>query len=137
MGLVKTGKELERFHDTKLVRERGGLQGCADDVFQSRGVFTRVVAADNSGAAVGIAQAFQDFDGAGLAGTVGSEQAEDFAFADAEADAANGLDVAVALGEIFDSNNGFGHKEKLPSLQQTEFPRLQASSEINRRCVES
>ncbi len=33
MGLVKTGEELERFHDAKLVRKRSGLQGCADDVF--------------------------------------------------------------------------------------------------------
>ena len=132
MGLVKTSEELERFHDTKLVRKRSGLQRRADDVFQSRSVFTRVVAADNGGAAVGIAQAFQNFDSAGLAGAVRAEQAEDFAFADAKADAANGFDVAVALDEIFDSNNGFGHKEKLPSLQQTEFPRLQASSETNR-----
>jgi len=137
MGLVKTGEELERFHDAKLVRKRRGLQRCADHVFQSRGVFARIVAADDGGAAVGIAQAFQDFDSAGLAGTVRAEQAEHFAFADTKADAANGFDVTVALDEIFDSNNGFGHKEKLPSLQQTEFPRLRASSESNRRSVES
>ena len=112
MGLVKTGEELERFHDAKLVRKCGGLQRRADDVFQSRGVFAGVVAADNGGAAVGIAQAFQDFDSAGLAGAVRAEQAEDFAFADTKADAANGFDVAVALGEIFDSNNGFGHKRE-------------------------
>src|SRR5207245_6504007 len=99
--------------------------------------YARILAEDDGGASCGIAQAFQDFDSAGLAGTVRAEQAEDFAFADAKADAANGFDVTVALDEIFDSNNGFGHKEKLPSLQQTEFPRLQASSESNRRSVES
>src|SRR5256885_9813879 len=112
MGLVKTGEELERYHDAKLVRKCGGLQRRADDVFQSRGVFAGVVAADNGGAAVGIAQAFQNFDSAGLAGAVGPKQAEDFAFADAKADAANGFDVTVALDEIFDSNNGFGHKRE-------------------------
>src|SRR2546421_258273 len=84
MGLVKTGEELKRFHDAKLVRKGGGLQRRADDVFQSRGVFAGVVAADNGGAAVGIAQGFQDFDSAGLAGAVRAEQAEDFAFADTE-----------------------------------------------------
>src|SRR5256885_561726 len=112
MGLVKTGEELERYHDAKLVRKCGGLQRRGDDVFQSRGVSAGVVAADNGGAAVGVAQAFQKFDSAGLAGTVRAEQAEDFAFADAKADTANGFDVAVALDEVFDSNNGFGHKRE-------------------------
>ena len=60
----------------------------------------RVQSADADDATVGRAQAFQDFDGAGLSGAVRPEQAEYFAFLDLEADAAQGLHVAIALGQV-------------------------------------
>ena len=81
----------------------------------SFGVALRIEAADGDAAAVEGAQAFEDFDGGGFAGAVGAEQAEDFAFFDGEADAADGFDVAVALDEIFYLQDGFGHSFELRS----------------------
>ena len=52
--------------------------------------------------AVGRAEAGDRLDGRGLAGTVGSEDAEDLAFLDGERDAVDGRAVAVALGEVGD-----------------------------------
>ena len=69
-----------------------------------------IEAADADAAAVEIAEAFEDFDGGGFAGAVGAEEAEDFAFVDAEADAADGFEIAVALDEIFYLDDGFGHR---------------------------
>ena len=45
-----------------------------------------------------------------LAGAVGAEQAEDFAFGDGEADALDGLEIAVALDDVFhgDAPGGAG-----------------------------
>ncbi len=54
-------------------------------------------AADADAAAVEIAEAFENFDRGGFAGAVGAEETEDFAFVDAEADAADGFEFAVTL----------------------------------------
>jgi hypothetical protein len=43
---------------------------------------------------------------------------------DAKADTSDGFHVAVALEDIFHSDDGFGHKQELTSLQQTRFLRL-------------
>jgi len=74
----------------------------------------RVEAADRNSPTVKIAQAFENFDGGGLAGAVGSEQAENLAFFHIEADAADGFDVAVTLHEVFDLKNGIGHVLRPP-----------------------
>jgi hypothetical protein len=79
-------------------------------VLEFAGADLRVEAANAHSAAVGIAQAFEDFDGSGFAGAIGAEQAKDFAFVNAEADAAHGLHVAVMFHEIVYLQNGFGHK---------------------------
>jgi len=124
VALIKTGEEIERFLDAKFVGQGGGLKRGADFVFEGGGIGFGIAAADDGGAAVGVAKAFEDFDGAGFAGAVGAEKAKDFAFVDGEADAADGFDVAVAFEEVFHSNNGFGHKQELTSLQQRRRLRL-------------
>jgi len=136
MALVKAGEEFQGFHDAHLVRKRGGLKGGADFVFERVGLLAGIVAADDRSAAIGVAQTFEDFDSAGFTGTIGAEEAEDFSLVDVETDAADGFDVAIALDEIFDSYNGFGHKEKLQSLQQTLFLRLPSTCRDHRRRVE-
>ncbi len=78
-------------------------------MLQFTGADLRIEAANADGAAVGTAQALEDFDGGGLAGAVGAEQAEDFALVDAKANAAHGLDVAVVLDQIIYLKYGFGH----------------------------
>src|SRR5262249_6575006 len=125
MALVKAGEEFERFGYAHFIGKRGGLQSGANFVLEGVGLFSRVIATDNGSAAVSIAQTFQDFDGAGFAGSVGAEKAEDFAFADAEAEAAHSFHVAVALNQIFHSQDGFGHKQdtKLYSKKRFHAPR--------------
>jgi hypothetical protein len=72
----------EEFHglaDLELLLEVGGLQADADAVLELKGLDLGV-AAEHADATAGTgAQAFQDFDGGGLTGAVGAEQAEDFA----------------------------------------------------------
>jgi hypothetical protein len=74
---------------------------------------SRVETTDRDAAAIEIAQALQDFDSRRFSGPVGAEQAEDFAFLDKEADAADGLDVAVALDQVFDLQDRGWHGARL------------------------
>jgi hypothetical protein len=85
-------------------------------MLQLAGADLRVKAANADEAAIGIAQAFEDFDGGGLAGAVGAEQAEDFAFCDAEAHAAHGVHIAVVLDEIIYLQDGFEHDRQADSI---------------------
>ncbi len=50
-------------------------------------------------AAVGGGEAFADFDGGGLAGAVGPEEAEAFAARDFEIDAIHGYDIGERLAD--------------------------------------
>ena len=127
MTFVKTGEEPERFHDADFVRECYGLKSGANFVLEGVRLSFGIVATDDRGAAVGVAQALQDFDGTGFPGAVGAKQSEDFTFENIETDSANGFHVAVALEEIFHSYDGFGHKQELQSLQQTPFLRQPSS----------
>src|SRR5438309_7865626 len=108
-AFVEAGEETESFHDPELVRERRGLQRGADFVFESFRFVLRIKATDGNAAAVGIAEAFENFNGSGFAGAVRPEQAENFSFFHIETDAANGFDVAVALDEILHLKNGISH----------------------------
>ena len=79
-------------------------------MFQLARADLRIETANAHGAGIGIAQALQDFDGSGFAGAVRAEQAKDFAFVNGEAEAADGLHIAVMLHEIVYLQNGVGHK---------------------------
>jgi len=52
-----------------------------------------------------LAQAFQNFDGRGFPGTVGSKQAKDFAGLDFKSDSAQGLEVAITLAQTFHTHD--------------------------------
>src|SRR5438309_2373482 len=108
-AFVEAGEKTKSFHDTELVGERRGLQRNADFVLEGVRIALRVQAADGNAAAVGIAEAFEDFNGSGFAGAVRPEQAENFSFFHIETDAANGFDVAVALDEILHLKNAISH----------------------------
>src|SRR5260370_4734298 len=99
--LVEAAEKPQSFYYPEFVRGGSGLQSGADLMFQLRGIALRVEAADRNSPTVKIAQAFENFDGGGLAGAVGSEQAENLAFFHIEAAAADGFDVAVTLHEVF------------------------------------
>lgn len=53
----------------------------------------------------GFHHARQNLKGRGLAGTVGTDKAEDFAFTDIEADPSNRLERAVALPQVENANS--------------------------------
>ena len=72
-------------------------------------LFVGVEAEDADVAAGALADAFEDFDGGGFACAVGAEQAEDFAGADFEIDASNGLEIAVFFAESGDGDGVFAH----------------------------
>ena len=54
---------------------------------------------------IGLVQALEDLDRRRLARAVGPQQAEDLARVDLEADAVDGLDVAVALVQVGDRDD--------------------------------
>jgi len=78
------------------------LQLDPDQALDPRWVATDVDPGDDHPALVGVAQPLEDLHGGGLAGAVGSEDAEDLVLADVEGDAVDGHDLAVALAEILD-----------------------------------
>src|SRR5262249_8611822 len=94
----------------QFVGEGSGLESGADFVFEFFGIALRIEAADTDTAAVEIAKAFENFDCGGFSGAVGTEQAKNFALVDVKADAANGFEFAVALDQIFDLDDLFGHR---------------------------
>src|SRR5262249_872048 len=96
--LVKTGEEPNGFGNANLVWQGSGLQRRADFMLEFFAVSPRIESTNGDPAAVGRAQAFQDFDGAGFTGAIRAEQAEHLAFGDFETDAAHGLHFAIALG---------------------------------------
>src|SRR5262249_33193915 len=69
-----------------------------------------VVAAYREGAAISVTQAFQNLNRAGFSRSVRAEQPKHFAFGDLKTDAANGMHVAVTLGEILYLQNGISHR---------------------------
>ena len=81
----------------KLVGHIGRLQAHADAILE-RALGHFGVETEHFDLAFGTRpQTFQDFDGGGLPGSIGPQQAEDFAFADVEIDAADGFEIAVGF----------------------------------------
>jgi len=107
---IEAGEKFDGFESFQFVGQRSGLESGADFVFEFYGVAMGIETADADAAAVEIAETFEDFDGGGFSGAVGAEEAEDFAFVDAEADATDGFEIAVTLDEIFDLDDLFGHR---------------------------
>jgi len=74
-------------------------------------LFVGVVIEDADVAAGALADAFEDFDGGGFAGAVGSEKAEDFTCGDLEIEAAHGFEGSVVFGEAgYQDGQRLGHK---------------------------
>ena len=108
-ALIEAGKHGDGFADAELIGKRGGLQDGADLLLEVGTGALRVQAADADDAAVGRAEAFEDFHGAGFAGAVRPQQAKDFAFLDFEADATQGLHGAVVFGQVNNLDDRSAH----------------------------
>ena len=92
---VEAGEELDGFADGELFRQASLLQGDAQPLAELLGIGVPPAAEDAHFAGSGLEQAFKDFDGRGLAGAVGAEQAEALAFANLEVEATQGFDLGV------------------------------------------
>ena len=83
----------------EVLVDRGVLPGETDALAHRLRVVGDVEAEHLGPATVGTEDGREDAHGGGLAGTVGAEQAEDRARRDGQVDAAQGLDLAEALGQ--------------------------------------
>ena len=91
-----------------LVHPHVGIQGRAlrqisDEAFRAQGVMRQIYAHDPDLAVAGGQVAAQELQAGGLAGAVGSQQAEDLAALEADIDAFQRLVVAVTAAEAADS----------------------------------
>ena len=105
---IEAAEQVDELGHRQLRVQGGGLEADPDARLERVGAAGDVDAEDADLAPVGLAQPLEDLDGRGLARTVRAEQAEDLALRDVEVDAVDGLDVAVALGQAADADDGFG-----------------------------
>ena len=104
---VEAAEERERFADGELFGESCFLQRDADSLPDFIVLLAPTEAQDFDVAGRGVEQPFEDLDRGGLAGAVGSEQAEALALLDSQIETAHGLDrrlAVVALHEIGATN---------------------------------
>ena len=104
---VEAAEQVDQLDDGQVGIQRGGLELDADALLELDRVAPRVDAEHGDLAAVGLVEALEDLDRRRLAGAVGPEQAEDLAAADLEVDAVDGLDLAVALAQAGDADDGW------------------------------
>ena len=102
--LVVAGEHRVRLRDRERWAELRLLQHDADALAERGDGTRRVEAEDVHLAAVARAVALEDLDRRRLAGAVRAEQAEDLALPDLEADAAQGLLLAVRLAQVADGD---------------------------------
>ena len=89
------------------------MQDRADFLLELRAGLFGIEATDEGGAAIWGAHAFQDFDGGGLTGAIGTEQPENLSLLDGKAEATDGFDGAIAFEQALNGDDGFRH-EKCP-----------------------
>jgi hypothetical protein len=97
-------KQTEGLLDGQLFRQLSFLQLHSKPLSQNPIVFTPAHPEDLEVAGIGFEQPFEDLDRGRLAGAVGPEQAEAFAYTHFQIEAINGHNVAVALGKRFTAN---------------------------------
>src|SRR5205085_872225 len=108
-AVIEGGKQIQRFPHRDVLEEIGGLKANSDALLQVIYLNVGVVPENRYVAFGATPEALEDLDSGGLAGSVRPEQAEYFALIDFEVDAANSLDVAVALLQCSDGNCGISH----------------------------
>ena len=107
---VEPAIQRQRLTRGDLVLQRGGLQRGADLLLHLARPLPRVDPAHLQPARVRFAQPDQAFDGGRLAGAVRSEQAENLARLDLEADAVDGGDAVVLFPEVVNDDVWHGDR---------------------------
>ena len=100
---IETAEQCQRFAYRLEVLQRRRLELDPDHVAETA-VARSTPVMDR--AAVGVGDAFEDLQRRGLAGPVGTEQAEASAFPHTEADAIDGADARVGLGQVVNLDYG-------------------------------
>ena len=101
---VEGTEEFQSFVDLDLIGQVGGLETDADAVLELLLLFVGIIAEHENVAGGSLPNTFQDLDGGGFTGTVGAEEAEDFASLHFEVDAADGLEVTVRFMQAADGD---------------------------------
>ncbi len=105
---VERSPQLERFENLDPLLELGLLELHPEPVLELAGIAERIEAEHRDPAAVDLADALDALHGGGLAGPVGADQAEDFAFADLERSVADRHGFAVGLAQVGGFDDGLG-----------------------------
>src|SRR5262249_59164368 len=98
--------------DAHLGVEGDAFRQVADVFADLHGVVHHVEAADGGDAAGGGEERGEDPYGCGLAGPIGTEEADQLARRDLEVDVIDGQDGAVFLDEVVDPDRVFAHDQK-------------------------
>jgi hypothetical protein len=120
--VVEAPDHLEVLEAGQVLVNGGVLSGEADVRAQSGALVEDVEAGDAGRAVVGTEERREDAHGRRLAGAVRPQEPEDGPAVDAEVDAAQRVDVAVALAQSLRLDGGLlGHHSKLP--ERVDFAR--------------
>src|SRR5215467_10496408 len=109
MAFVKAGEKADGFDHAHFVRQSCSLKRGAYFLLEGIRFALRVEAADGDEAAIGITQAFEDFDSRRFPCAIGTEKPENFTFFDRKTHAAHGFHVAVALDEVLHLKDWIRH----------------------------
>jgi hypothetical protein len=99
---VERGEQAECLAHGHPVRQLALLELDADQGSQPVAIPPGIVAQDADRPGIGDPKAGDRFDGRGLPGAIGSEDAEDLALLDGERQVVHGRAVAIAFAEVFD-----------------------------------
>src|SRR5713226_8356654 len=105
---VNAAVELQVFRDGQIVVQAEVLRHVADALANGFGIGANVEAFDQGGTAAERQKAREHFNDGGFSAAVRAEEAEDFAFFDAEADVVDGGKVAETPNQMLSGNGGFG-----------------------------
>ena len=105
-ALIEGRPEIDRFPDPDALLQLGFLELHADPALQAGRISLRVEAEDGDRAAVRSSHAFDALHGRGLAGAVGSNEAEDLALEDFQRDIFHGNRGTVVLAQPGDGDHG-------------------------------
>ena len=105
---VVAGVEAERLAHGQVGIEAAALQDDADPLAPGAAAVLRVLAQHRDLPAAALAVALEDLDRRRLAGPVGAEEGKDLARPHLEVDAANRLELAIALAQAADGDDGIG-----------------------------
>src|SRR5450759_3668536 len=109
---VQLGEEVKKLDQVEGFEEVRVLQLDANPAAHRIRILRDIDSIDQDLAALHHAETFDRFQCRGLAGTVGSEEAEDFAALNVEGDSSQGVDLPIAPMEVVYRDDRIHHRER-------------------------